>query len=247
MGSARHLKGLSSEQLSDFVSANLPSLVEDEVLGILDNPFATPQICSTIAQSPRLTAFYRVRVRLAGHRQTPQTHAVKLVHYLYWADLLRLSVDVTVPAPVRRAIDTQLLARVVKLALGEKITSARMCGAALIKHFLFEPDPRVFEALLVNRRLREDDVIHLCNSAVAGAEKLRMVAADSRWSFRYAVRKALVLNPSTPRSVAASQLRHLSRRDLREIHENPATSTYILRCIERAEQGRRDDDAPARG
>ena len=46
-------------------------------------------------------------------------------------------------------------------------------------------------------------------------------------------RVALVLNPRTPRSVAASQLRFLSRRDLVSIHENPATSTYLRRCIER--------------
>jgi hypothetical protein len=43
------------------------------------------------------------------------------------------------------------------------------------------------------------------------------------------------VNPSTPRSIAASQLRFLSRRDLRIIHDDPATSTYLRRCIERNE------------
>ena len=43
------------------------------------------------------------------------------------------------------------------------------------------------------------------------------------------------MNPATPRSVAASQLRFLSRRDLRIIHDDPATSTYLRRCIERNE------------
>jgi hypothetical protein len=43
------------------------------------------------------------------------------------------------------------------------------------------------------------------------------------------------MNPSTPRSVAASQLRFLSRRDLRIIHDDPDTSTYVRRCIERNE------------
>jgi len=61
----------------------------------------------------------------------------------------------------------------------------------------------------------------------------RLLAADQKWSFRYAIRRALVMNPSTPRSSAASQLRFLSQRDLCLIHEHPATSTYLRRCIER--------------
>ena len=54
-----------------------------------------------------------------------------------------------------------------------------------------------------------------------------------KWSYRYAVRLALVLNPATPRAAAASQLRYLRRKDLARIHANPATSVYLRRCIER--------------
>src|SRR6185295_4711737 len=155
------LKSLSKEALAAFVFENAAVLSEDEVLTILEHPYVTPQILNRIAQTPRLTGFYSVRLKLVGHRQTPQAHAVKLVHYLYWFDLLRLSIDVQVPAPVRRAIDTQLLIREKKLSLGERIASARGCGAALIKVFLFDPHPRVFASLLINARLREEDLLML--------------------------------------------------------------------------------------
>lgn len=237
MTSSGSLERASLAVLAAFVDENLPSLSESEVLAVLENRFVTPQILSAIANQPRLTAFYAVRVRLVAHRQTPQAHAVKLVHYLHWIDLLRLSVDVRVPAPVRRAIDTQLLARVPKISLGEKITSARRCGSALIQHFLFDRDPKVFAALLQNRRLREDDVLHLASSTEATPQQLQMLADDPRWSFRYSVRKALVLNQSTPRAAAAAQLRYLSPRDLAQIHSNPATSVYLRRCIERIPRG----------
>ncbi|HKR62498.1 MAG TPA: hypothetical protein VJZ00_02100 [Thermoanaerobaculia bacterium] len=227
------IDSLSRTDLEAFVFENLSALAEDEVLAVLENPFVTPQLIGKIAQNPRLTGFYAVRQRIVGHRQTPQAHAVKLVHYLYWFDLLRLSIDVQVPAPVRRAIDTQLLIRVEKLSLGERVASARRCGAALIKVFLFDPHPKIFESLLVNKRLREDDLLALLASSEATPEKLAMVAQDMKWSYRYAVRKALVLNPATPRAAAASQLRYLSRKDLRQIHSNPATSVYLRRCIER--------------
>ena len=224
---------ISAVDLAAFVADNLSVLSEDETLSVLAARNVTAQILGKIAQTPRLTSFYSVRVRLVAHRQTPQAHAVKLVHYLYWFDLLDLSLDVQVPAPVRRAIETQLVNRAEKLSLGEKISSARRCTTPLIKVFLFDPHPKVFESLLTNNRLREDDLLHLASSDRATPEQLRMLAADQKWSYRHTIRRALVLNPATPRAAAASQLRYLSRVDLRRIHANPSTSVYLRRCIER--------------
>ena len=126
------IQNLRREDLDVFVIENVGVLLEDEALAVLENPNVTPQILGRIAQSPRITGYHSVRVRLVAHRQTPQAHAVKLVHYLYWIDLLNLSVDVQVPAQVRRAVDNLLLARVEKLALGERVASARRCSAALV-------------------------------------------------------------------------------------------------------------------
>ncbi|HEX7709212.1 MAG TPA: hypothetical protein VF701_22350 [Thermoanaerobaculia bacterium] len=229
----QRLTSLPADELADLLREELSSFLEDEVLAILANRSITPQIIGRIAQTPRLTSFHSVRLRLVAHRQTPQAHAVKLVHYLYWIDLLRLSVDVQIAPAVRRAIDTQLLIRVEKVTLGEKISAARRCSGALIGVFLFDPSPRVFEALLLNNRLREDDLLRLLASDRPTADQLRLLAADIRWSNRYAIRKSLVLHPTTPRATAASQLRYLSRRDLLEIHSNPRTSVYLRRCIER--------------
>lgn len=229
----QRIKSLSRDALTEFVNDNLAHLLEDEALAVLANRNCTAAICMQFSRSQRLTAFYSVRLRLAGHRQTPQAHAVKFVHYLYWADLLRLSVDVKVPPAVRRAIDTLMLQQVVKLSLGEKISSARRCSPALIRVLLFDPEPKVFEALLTNSRLREEDLVNLASSPRATPEQLRIVSDDRKWSYRYAIRKAVVMNPATPRSVAASHLRYLRRDDLRAIHSNPATSVYLRRCIER--------------
>jgi len=229
----QRIKSLGREELRAFAAENLSELLEDEVLGLLENPYCSAALCGAVAQVPRLTAFYSVRARLVAHRATPLAHATKLLHYLYWTDLVRLSVDVTVPAPVRRSIEKQLLLNVDKLSLGEKIASAKRCSSALIRVLLFEPDPKVLVALLLNQRVREDDILLLASSTRATSEQLALLGSDRRWSFRYAVRKALVLNPRTPRATAATQLRFLSRRDLVLIHGKPETSVYLRRCIER--------------
>jgi len=227
------IRRFSSKEIAAFVAANGASLLEDEALAILDNTHCTAAVCQILAQNLRLTAFYAVRLHLVQSRLTPLTYSVKLVHYLHWPDLVRLSIDVKVPAQVRRAIDTQLLLRLDKLSRGEKIAAAKRCSAALIREFLFDPDERVFAALLINQRLREEDLLLFTDSETASPEKLLLLASDTKWSYRYAIRRALALHPSTPRAAAASQLRYLSRRDLRYIHGNPATSTYLRRCIER--------------
>lgn len=234
----KQIRGFSREELSEFLSKNLASLIEEEALAVLGNPYITPRMCQAIAASRHLAGFRTVRLRLVQNRSTPLTHSIKLVHYLPWTDLLRLSVDVTTPAQVRRAIDTQLLLRLDTISLGEKISAAKRCSAALIKVFLVEPDAKIFAALLINPRLREEDLLLVTASESASAEKLQLLASDRKWSFRYAIRRALVMNPSTPRFAAASQLRFLSRRDLRIIQDDPATSTYLRRCIERLETRR---------
>ncbi|HEX9983076.1 MAG TPA: hypothetical protein VGF69_07420 [Thermoanaerobaculia bacterium] len=227
------LETLKRDELASFVAENVRVLTEEEGLAVLANNYITPQLCAMIAQNARLTGIYSIRLRLIAMRQTPLAQAMKFIHYLYWFDLVRLSIDVKVPAQVRRAIDQQLLKGIEKLGIGERVATARRCSPALIQAFLFDREPRVLESLLVNQRLREEDVLHLAGSPNATPEQLLLLSADRRWAFRYAVRKALVLNPRTPRSAAASQLRFLSKRDLRDIHANPQTSVYLRRCIER--------------
>jgi hypothetical protein len=233
MAIPKRISDLSREDLIAFVGEYAAELTEEEALAVLGNRFVTPQVCAKIAQTQRLAAYYSVRLKLVAHRQTPQAHAAKLVHYLYWTDLVRLSVEVTVPPTVRRAIDNQLVARVAELTAGERVSSARRCSAALIKVLLFDHDPKVFAALLVNQRVREEDLLYYASSPKAEPAQLETLAADPKWSFRYSIRKALAANPLTPRAVAAAQLRHLSADDLRRIHSHPDTSVYVRRCIER--------------
>jgi len=246
-GPSPRIQSLPRAQLDDFVKENVRQFIEDEALAVLDNPYVTPAICQQIAQNQRLVGFYSVRLKLVANKHTPQAHAVKLVHYLYWSDLVWLSVDVKVAAPVRRAIDNILVNKVDKLTLGERITSAKRCSQTLVKALLFDPDPKVFAALLLNQRVREDDLLLVAGSDRASSAQLQLLADDRKWSYRYAIRKALAMNPLTPRSTAASLLRTLSARDLRLIHANPRTTVYVRRCIERLQPDDAEKDASARG
>lgn len=230
----RRILGLPPEDLRALVEAELDAMGEEEVLAVLEHPFCTPPMISRICNQPRLTSHYAVRARLVAHRHTPRAHALKLIHYLFWADLLRMSTNVHIPPQVRRAIDTNLSNKLIQLTLGQKVSTARVCSRELIVPLLRDPSPRVFAALLGNPRLTEDDLIRgLGTGAGVTSEKIRLLADDPKWSTRYAVRKWIATQSMSPNAVAASQLRHLRRNDLRAIAEGEETSLFIRRCAQR--------------
>src|SRR6476469_9691712 len=80
----------SPEELLAMLDRGVSALTEDDALSILDHPFVTSAIIQKVAQDPRLSSFYAVRLKLVAHRKTPQMYAAKLVHYLHWPDLVRL-------------------------------------------------------------------------------------------------------------------------------------------------------------
>lgn len=218
--------------LEEFVAEHASSMSEDEAIAVLASSHCSAAICKTIAQQSRLTSYYDVRAKLVAHRATPQAFALKFVHFLFWTDLVRLSTEVRIPGVIRRAIENHLLARLPELNLGQKITTAKQGSRDIVKVLLFDPSPLVFPALLINPRLREEDLVYLVSSGRALVHQLVALASDRKWSVRYAIRRQLVLNEDTPRAVAASQLRFLSARDLEAIGKRRETSVYLRRCIE---------------
>lgn len=242
-GAGLDVKSLGRDELAEFLETAGDSLTEDEALGVLNNRLCTSQICLQIAQSTRLTSFYSIRARLVSHRGTPQGHALKYVHHLQWRDLLTYSTDTRISPAVRRAIDARMVARLPKLTLGERISSAKACSRELMKKLLFDLDLRVFSALLNNPRMTEADLVLYIESGRAQPLHLAEVARHPKWSFRYLIRRSLAMSGETPRAVAASQLRYLQREDLAALLRRPDTSVYLRRCIERMQEGSRGSEA----
>jgi hypothetical protein len=233
MKSFDRIREMNREDLGHFFETALPSLLEEEALAVMSNHYCNSVMLAAIAREARLTSHASVRRALVAHRLTPQGQAMKFVHYLRWHELLRLSTDVRVPPSVRRAIEDQMKIRLARITLGEKISSAGFCSREIVRVLLREKDSKVFAALLRNQRMSEEHLLQHIESELARPEQLRMISEHPRWSRRYAVRRAIVRNPRTPRAVAASVLVHLNRTDLEELRKRPQTSRYLLACMER--------------
>jgi hypothetical protein len=84
------------------------------------------------------------------------------------------------------------------LTLGERKSLARTHRREQILLMLRDPHPQVVTILLDNPHITESDVVKMAAARPAVPESLAKIAAHARWSVRHAVKRALVLNPSTP-------------------------------------------------
>jgi hypothetical protein len=109
------------------------------------------------------------------------------------------------------------------LTLGERKSLARTRRRDLIQRLLVDPDPQVIRVLLGNPHLTEGDVLAIASRRPTRKEVLRVVF-ESSWLARYAVKRALVLNPYTPGDLAVRLLPTLVLSDLRAVAHDPAAS-----------------------
>jgi hypothetical protein len=103
------------------------------------------------------------------------------------------------------------------LTLGERKALARSSRRDFLVPLLRDPHPDVVTILLDNPHLTEADVVTVAALRPAVPDALVRVASHARWSIRYAVKRAVVLNPYTPAHVAIRIATTLRQRDLAAI------------------------------
>jgi hypothetical protein len=84
------------------------------------------------------------------------------------------------------------------LTLGERKALARTHLREKLLLMIRDPHPHVVAILLDNPHVTESDVVRMAAARPAVPESLGKIAAHPRWSVRHPIKRALVLNPSTP-------------------------------------------------
>jgi hypothetical protein len=103
------------------------------------------------------------------------------------------------------------------LTLGERKSLARTHDREQILLMVRDPHPEVVAILLDNPHITESDVVRIASARPAVPASLSRLAAHPRWSVRHAVKRALVLNPSTPLADAIRIATTLRSQELREL------------------------------
>jgi hypothetical protein len=84
------------------------------------------------------------------------------------------------------------------MTLGERKALARTHRREKLTLLVRDPHPQVVAIVLDNPHITEQDVMKMASARPAVPDSLALIANHTRWSVRHAVKRALVLNPSTP-------------------------------------------------
>lgn len=197
---------------------------------MLQDPYVETETIERLLDLPEVRHSYELRRELARHPRTPRTHALQLIHTLYWRDLVELGGDLKIAAPLRYAANVELAKRLPSLTLGERIALARRAAPAVIQELSREREPKVIAALFENPRLTEGLVVRMANAQRTAPKVLLLIGNHPRWSAAYEVRLALCRNPNTPLQISVPALQHLRVGDRRGLAQDPRLPSVLRRA-----------------
>jgi len=218
---ARLLREGNEGEVDGLLAARLEEIEPAAARQLFRNPFLTGLQIDRLLGSRRLLSSYEVRMEAARHPRTPQIIALRFIPGLYWADLVRIGLDLRLHPVVRRAAEMRLIERLPALSVGEKMAIARSAAPGVLSALRNDPTPRVMAALLENPRLTEGLLLPLLASEAAQPAVLAVVAVSPKWSLRYPVRLALCQNSRTPLARSLMLVPMLKRNDLESVAANP--------------------------
>ena len=200
---------------------------------------AVPLCClEVLASTPPWSEDQRLMGSVVLSPRVSRALALKLVGSLFWRDLADVAASPRVVAAARVRAEALLLDYMEDLRLGDRITLAKIATPPVLARLLEDADPRVVEAGLINRRLREEDLAGALRKDTVTRALIEGISASSRWRERYALRLAIVLQPRAPLAVALAQVTALLPRDLERVAADEGLAPLLQLAARRVATGR---------
>ncbi len=118
------------------------------------------------------------------------------------------------------------------ITLGERRSLSKRGVKESIDRLLSDPDPVVIGNILNNPRTTEREAVKIASKRPGSTEILKLLASHAKWSKRYAVRKALALNPYSPPRIVIALLEFLMAQDLRLVATDGSLHEQVRRGAE---------------
>jgi hypothetical protein len=240
VAAGEELAALLHHPSADVLMALLdnPALDETKLCLLLERKDLPGEILEEVGRRKHLLKNYRVKRALAFHPRAPRLISLRLLGDLYLMDLVQLALSPGVPAELRRSAEEQLLARLPRLPLGQKITLARRGPARVAGTLLADGHAKVIPVALDNRNVTEAQVLKVLSREKLPTALIPAISQHRKWSVSYNVRLALVRHPSSPLATILAYLPEITVSDLRELAA-PGIVPESLRKYLQAEVQRR--------
>lgn len=221
--------------------AGNPNLRETDLLRLLERKDLPREAILQIAAHKEAARHYPVKLALLRHPKTPRLVSLPLLKFAYLFDLVRVCQTPGVPTDVKMVAEEMILKKVEAIPRGEKITLARRASGRVAAALLVTADRELIRAALENPFLSESHLLRTLASEQLPRAVVESVAVDSKWSYRYLLRLALIRNPLTPLARVLEFLPDVAVNDLREVcldrrMPEPVRRYVLAHCAERLQK-----------
>lgn len=114
------------------------------------------------------------------------------------------------------------------ITLGERRSMSKGQVKDTLDRLLSDPDPIVIGNILDNPRITEREVLKIASKRPNSPKILKLLAGHRKWSKRYNVIKAVVLNPYAPPRISVALLEGLLTQDLKLVAEEKTIHPQVI-------------------
>lgn len=221
----------SSEVLTILI--NNKNLTEDLAAIIAGIKNIDSRILESLSHHVRWKDSYKVRLALCKNPKTPQKITFSLIKFLRVFDLADLTRNNVLPVNVRVRIEGEISEKIPAMALGIKIALAKRANSNVLTKLIEEGLREVVAVCLDSPYMTEGDIYKIISMKKISLHIIRMIAEHPKWSARYQVRWALIINKHAPLVCIIKFLKDMKTTDLKELYAAPdvpsSTKPYIYR------------------
>ncbi len=235
------LKSLAHHPSSNIVSKLLSeqNLTEEIVLIIANRKNINPKILESIYTDIRWKDSYRIKLALCKNPRTPLKVSLSIIEELKIFDLADLTRNSAVPITVRTKAESIITEKILSMPLGIKMTLAKRASNNVLFRLIEDGMKEVVAICLDSPYITEGDICRIVNLKRITSQVIRQIASHPKWSLRYEVQRALILNHHTPLSSVINFLKNIKTIDLKELYSlqevPPSTKPFIYKELSERE------------
>lgn len=236
------LKSLVYHKSIDVISRVIENrnLTEELALVIANRRNISPKALEFLAQDKRWENSYSIKLAICRNPKTPQRLALAIIKNLKIFDLADLTRNPIVPATLRLKIELHIAEKIPAMPLGIKTTLARRASSNVLMRLMEDGMKQVVSVCLDSPYMTEATIYKIVSLETTSPQVIRLIANHSKWSSRYQIRRALIVNNYTPLSCVVSFLKNMKASDLKELYSAPevplSTKPFIYKELHSREE-----------
>ena len=194
-----------------------PGMTEDIALAFLTRRDLPPAALEALTKNGSAMKHRRVMAAIVSHVKTPRHVSLPIARHLYTFELLQIALTPAVPADVKMAVEDAIAMRLESISAGERLALAKRGSTRIAAALLFDKEPAVMQAALVNPFMTEVWIVKAIMSQDSTPALVGEVSHHVKWSLRKEIRIALLKNDKTPLGRVLAFAQSMSAPVLREV------------------------------